>query len=81
MRKTSLLLLLALAPGILLAQNQTVPVNSDYERPQATATTPLPPALIQQFSAIRDAALSDDYAYRQVAHITENIGPRPVGSP
>src|SRR6185437_12794226 len=74
MRKTSLLLLLALAPGILLAQNQTVPVNSDYERPQAAA-------LIQQLSAIRDAALSDDYAHRQVAHITENIGPRPVGSP
>jgi Zn-dependent M28 family amino/carboxypeptidase len=25
--------------------------------------------------------LTDDYAYRQVAHLTENIGPRPVGSP
>ena len=81
MRNTSLLLLLALAPGILLARKQTVPVNSDYERPRATATTPLPPELIQQLSAIRDAALTDDYAYQQVAHITENIGPRPVGSP
>ena len=28
----------------------------------------------------RTAALSDDYAYRQVAHLTENIGPRPSGS-
>src|SRR4029079_19195302 len=52
-----------------------------YERPQAAATTPLPSALIQQLSAIRDAALSDDYAYRPVAHITENIGPRAGGSP
>jgi Zn-dependent M28 family amino/carboxypeptidase len=41
----------------------------------------LPPALIHELTAIRDAGLSDDYAYRQVAHITENIGPRPVGSP
>jgi carboxypeptidase Q len=31
--------------------------------------------------AIRDAALADDYAYRQVAHLTDNIGPRPSGSP
>src|SRR6478735_1867264 len=81
MRNPGLLLLLPLIPGMLFAQKQDVPVNSDYERPQAAATTPLPPALIQQLSAIRDAALSDDYAYRQVAHITENIGPRPVGSP
>ena len=81
MRKSSLLLLPILASGILLAQKPTVRVNSDYERPQAMAAAPLPPELIQQLSAIRDAALTDDYAYRQVAHITENIGPRPVGSP
>jgi carboxypeptidase Q len=31
--------------------------------------------------ALRDAALADDYAYRQVAHLTDNIGPRPSGSP
>src|SRR5262249_39666522 len=30
---------------------------------------------------IKSAALADDYAYRQVAHLTENIGPRPSGSP
>jgi carboxypeptidase Q len=39
-----------------------------------------PPLLLQQLSAIKAAALSDDYAYRQVAHLTENIGPRPTGS-
>jgi carboxypeptidase Q len=81
MRNPGLLLLLPLIPGMLLGQKQDVPVNSDYERHQASATATLPPALIQQLRAIRDAALSDDYAYRQVAHITENIGPRPVGSP
>src|SRR5208282_4374236 len=30
--------------------------------------------------AIKAAALTDDYAYRQVAHLTENIGGRPSGS-
>jgi carboxypeptidase Q len=40
-----------------------------------------PPLLLQQLSAIKAAALNDDYAYRQLAHLTENIGPRPTGSP
>ena len=40
-----------------------------------------PPQLLEELSAIKAAALSDDYAYRQVAHLTENIGPRPSGSP
>lgn len=39
-----------------------------------------PPILLQQLSALKAAALNDDYAYRQVAHLTENIGPRPTGS-
>jgi carboxypeptidase Q len=39
-----------------------------------------PPLLLQQLSAIKAAALNDDYAYRQLAHLTENIGPRPTGS-
>lgn len=40
-----------------------------------------PPELIQQLEAIKKAALADDYAYRQVAHLTENIGGRLAGSP
>jgi len=39
-----------------------------------------PPQLLEQLSAIKAAALTDDYAYQQVAHLTENIGPRPSGS-
>jgi carboxypeptidase Q len=39
-----------------------------------------PRQLLDQLTAIRNAALADDYAYRQVAHLTENIGPRPSGS-
>ncbi|HSS99389.1 MAG TPA: M20/M25/M40 family metallo-hydrolase [Terriglobales bacterium] len=39
------------------------------------------PQLRSDLAALRDAALNDDYAYRQLAHLTENIGPRPSGSP
>jgi hypothetical protein len=39
-----------------------------------------PPQLLEELSQIKTAALADDYAYRQVAHLTENIGPRPSGS-
>lgn len=42
---------------------------------------PLPPQLTAELVKLREAALVDDYAYRQVAHLTENIGPRPSGSP
>ncbi len=54
-------------------------------RPSEAAATPegaaVSPQLKSELIALRDAALSDDYAYRQLAHLTENIGPRPVGSP
>jgi Zn-dependent M28 family amino/carboxypeptidase len=81
MRNLSLLLFLALIPGALFAQKQNTLSGSDYDRPEKAAGIPLPPALVQELTAIRDAGLTDDYAYRQVAHLTENIGPRPVGSP
>jgi len=41
---------------------------------------PLPADLRAQLIGLRDAALADDYAFYQVAHLTENIGPRPSGS-
>lgn len=40
-----------------------------------------PPQLLSNLAALRDAALASQYAYRQVAHLTENIGPRMSGSP
>jgi carboxypeptidase Q len=52
----------------------------DAESSQKPATA-LPAALQSELIALRDAALVDDYAYQQVAHLTENIGPRPSGSP
>jgi Zn-dependent M28 family amino/carboxypeptidase len=40
-----------------------------------------PPQLLAELDKIKSTALTDDYAYRQVSHLTENIGPRPSGSP
>ncbi len=50
--------------------------------PQATQAQQenFPPQLIEELNSIKTAALVDDYAYQQVAHLTENIGPRPSGS-
>ena len=45
------------------------------------APAPLSKELVEQLQSIRDAALSSDYAWHQLAHLTENIGPRPSGSP
>src|SRR5207302_3522475 len=55
---------------------------------EASATTPTPTATPNVFSPqtladlkrLQQAALSSDYAYRQVAHLANNIGPRLSGS-
>lgn len=41
---------------------------------------PLSPQVIAQLEQIRHAAMNSDYAYEQLAHLTDNIGPRPSGS-
>ncbi|MGA7769856.1 MAG: M20/M25/M40 family metallo-hydrolase [Candidatus Sulfotelmatobacter sp.] len=66
------------------AQNQQpkpapMPFAAQPQASQAEQAN-FPPQLLEELSAIKAAALSDDYAYRQVAHLTENIGPRPSGS-
>src|SRR5438874_7721344 len=45
------------------------------------ATRAFPPELRNQLSRLRDAALADDYAYKQLEYLTDSIGPRPAGSP
>jgi len=64
------------------AQQPKPPANPFGSLPQATPAQQenFPPHLIEELNSIKAAALTDDYAYHQVAHITENIGPRPSGS-
>src|SRR2546430_1995197 len=62
--------------------------NSQTEPPAARSTSPTPTATPIVFSAqtlgdlkrLQQAALTSDYAYRQVAHLADNIGPRLTGS-
>jgi carboxypeptidase Q len=68
------------------AQNQqpaSPPAHAFAAMPQMTQAQMenFPPQLLEQLAAIKTAALADDYAYRQLAHLTENIGPRISGSP
>src|SRR5271165_6651882 len=83
---SSALTLLITLPGLTAhAQNQqpkpaprsftAVPQMSEAQKAN------FPPQLIEELAAIKTAALSDDYAYQQIAHLTENIGGRPSGSP
>ena len=79
-RPFSLLLLLV---GWLICASR-----SEAQSPAAPAAAPSPSPTPVVFSTqtlaelkkLQQAALSSDYAYRQVAHLTNNIGPRLSGS-
>lgn len=58
--------------GLLLL---TLPLQA-----QPTAPSPFTPQLISELKQIQQAALQSDYAYRQVAYLSNNIGPRLTGS-
>jgi carboxypeptidase Q len=80
-------------PGVLLAGASFASAQNSNQSPSTAASrmaapqTSLAdrqnflPLLMQELFAIKAAALNDDYAYHQLAHLTENIGPRQTGSP
>lgn len=76
-------LLLVMLCGSLMAWSQTAPEKSPAAQPATANAAPslASPELREQLQTIRDAALKSDYAWHQLAHLTENIGPRPAGSP
>ena len=62
-----------------------VPVSGRaQEAPPSPTPTPTPPLYspqtMSELKQIQQAALKSDYAYRQVAHLCNNIGPRLTGS-
>jgi carboxypeptidase Q len=71
------LLLLTIITTVALATSHAIA----QQPPAAPPPVAYSPELISALTRLRDAALSSDYAYRQVAHLTENIGPRISGSP
>ncbi|HME37210.1 MAG TPA: M20/M25/M40 family metallo-hydrolase [Candidatus Sulfotelmatobacter sp.] len=78
--------LVLLTAAVLTAQAQNQPAQPaarPFAAPQLASAADqanFPPQLLEELSAIKTAALADDYAYRQLSHLTENIGPRPSGS-
>jgi carboxypeptidase Q len=76
---TAILFLLPCAAPLFAAPNNPQPTVSPSPSPSAT------PALfsaqtLADLKRLRDSALESDYAYRQVAHLSNNIGPRLSGS-
>jgi carboxypeptidase Q len=61
-------LLMIIVSGILSAVNAQ------------TVVTAWNPAALESMRQLRDAALRDHYGYERLAHLSDNIGPRPVGS-
>src|SRR5690349_6637955 len=51
------------------------------QHPANGSATTYPPPLVAELRQLQRAALESDYAYRQVAHLCNNIGPRLSGSP
>lgn len=51
------------------------------QRPVPTPVPSYSPQLMAELRQLQQAALASDYAYNQVAHLSNNIGPRLSGSP
>ena len=56
-------------------------VASAQFRQGPQAPNPFSAQTMQEMKQIQQAALDSDYAWRELAHLTENIGPRLSGSP
>ena len=54
---------------------------SAQKQPATSPTSLFTSDLLHDLATVRDAAMASDYAWQQLAHLTENIGPRPSGSP
>src|SRR5436305_273269 len=77
-------------PIHVLCFSLLVSIVLDGQKPQTFGTIPqesesarraFPPQLRSELIKLRDAALTDDYAYQQLEYLTDSIGPRPQGSP
>ena len=73
----------ASAHRILLAivASTVLSTHSIAQESQRNAAEPYSPKLIAEMKQLHNAALSSDYAYVQLAHLCNNIGPRLSGSP
>src|ERR1700694_5667138 len=69
-----LVLAITLCTGVVLTPAQ-------LSRPPQPAAVQYSPQFVAEIKKVQQAALESDYAYRQLAHLSNNIGPRLSGSP
>ncbi|HWZ45915.1 MAG TPA: M20/M25/M40 family metallo-hydrolase [Candidatus Saccharimonadales bacterium] len=62
--------------ALILVLTAAVAAQRNFSQPAA-----YPPQLTNELKQLQQAALASDYAWLQLAHLTNNIGPRPAGSP
>jgi hypothetical protein len=74
-------MLLLFLPTACFAQTLPPAAWNSVPHEAESATRAFPPDLRKDLAQIRDAAMRDDYAYGELEHITDSIGPRPAGSP
>jgi carboxypeptidase Q len=81
MRTQIAVTLLLAAATVPYSTSQTPKPGQGADDPMISAESAYSPQLRSELAGLRNAALTDDYAYRQVAHLTDNVGARPSGSP
>ena len=82
MRFLTSMVLLVLVCGS--SQAQTPPSTAAWDQiphEAQIASREFSPQLRREMAKVRDAALEDQYAYSQLEHLADSIGPRPAGSP
>src|SRR5882724_9013149 len=60
---------------LILLQTSFIFAQRNFQQPPAYS-----PQLTAELKQLQEAALKSDYAWDQLAHLTNNIGPRPAGS-
>src|SRR6267378_2963672 len=77
--KKSARLLLAVYVSAFFSQGIDTPAQ--LSRPPQPSPVTYSPQLVTEIKKVQQAAFESDYAYRQLAHLSNNIGPRLSGSP
>jgi Zn-dependent M28 family amino/carboxypeptidase len=78
-RKRCARLLLAVSVAVLFSVGADTPAQ--LSRPSAAQPVQYSPQFVSEIKKVQQAAFESDYAYRQLAHLSNNIGPRLSGSP
>lgn len=78
-RKRCARLLLAVSVAVLFSVGVDTPAQ--LSRPPQAPPLQYSQQFVAEIRRVQQAALASDYAYRQLAHLSNNIGPRLSGSP